>query len=162
MLFYALTEIVMRVHMKLFIIAVLLLSTKVAALERSHDDQLSFILSTYEVLYESKDFPITVKVIQTWEEISECDGLYDSCPNARLYISSSVGDLYEKPHLYQLPIAKGWKVTSSKVTEHFLFIGVNTTLEHANVSLVSRRRWKSTFYEVKISRYDGSVSLVTR
>jgi hypothetical protein len=130
-------------------------------LQKSGDVELAHILTTSEMLYKSdKNFPMFVEVIQTWEEISECGGTYESCPNARLYITSASGDLYEAPHLYQLPKAKGWAVVKSKATEHYLFITVKTTLEHANVSLESRNKWNSKSYTVKVSKYDGLVSLV--
>jgi hypothetical protein len=148
--------------LKVLIFFILLFSTNAISseLQKSGNVDLAHILTTFEILYKSdKNFPMYVEVIQTWEEISECGGTYESCPNARLYITSASGDLYEAPHLYQLPRAKGWTVVKSKVTEHYLFITVKTTLEHANISLASRNKWKSKSYTIKISKYDGLVSL---
>jgi hypothetical protein len=128
-------------------------------LKKSNDIQLAHILTTVDKLYKSDDYPI-VNVFQTWEEISECGGTYESCPNARLFVTSSMGDLYEVPHLYEFPKAKGWMVVKTKSTEHDLYITVKTTLDHANVSSESRKKWKSKSYSIKVSKYTGLVNLV--
>ncbi|MEE4245196.1 MAG: hypothetical protein V2I33_07280 [Kangiellaceae bacterium] len=128
-------------------------------LEKSNDEQLAFILTTSELLYERKDFPI-INIIQTWEEVAECGGTYESCPNARLFITSSSGDLYETPHLYELPKSKGWAFVSSQDFEHHFYITIKTTLKHANVSIESRRQWRSQSYTLKVSKYDGMISLI--
>jgi hypothetical protein len=129
-------------------------------LSKSTDSELAHILTTFEVLYKSNNFPI-VAVIQTWEEISECDGIFESCPNARLFITVNSGDLYEVPLLYELPKSKGWKFVDYTETEQYFFLSVATTMEHANVTLESRKKWQSRTYKLKISKSDdGLVSLV--
>jgi len=129
-------------------------------LSKSENLELALILSTSEVVFKSNTFP-NVLVIETWEEISECGGLFESCPNARLFVIVSNGDLYEVPALYELPKSKGWKFIDFVEKDNFYLLSVSTTLEHANVSPESRKAWKSKVYTVKISKYDdGAVSLV--
>ena len=127
-------------------------------LRKSSDIGLAHIIATMEVLYKSPSYPV-VEVIQSWEQISECGGTWQSCPNARLFISTSMGDLYEAPLLYELPKAKGWRLIQSNETEHELVISLLTTLQHANVSKESRNAWIFKKYTLRVSKYDGTVTL---
>lgn len=145
------------------LIAILLLSyshfVDSSELVKNTDIDLAYILGTQEVLHESKGFHF-VQVIQTWETISECGGTYQSCPNARLFILVSTGDLYEPPRLYELPKSKGWKVVDSWETENERYILLQTTLRHANVSVESRATWVSKKYKIAIPKYDAGARLV--
>jgi len=127
-------------------------------LKKSTDDGLAHILSTMSVLYKSTGYPI-VEVIQSWEQISECGGTWQSCPNARLFITSSMGDLYETPLLYELPKAKGWRFIHAAETDHELVLSLLTTLQHANVSAESRKEWSFKKYTLRVSKYDGNITL---
>ncbi len=147
--------------MKYLLILLILFSGSIQSkeLEKNPNIKLAHVLSTMTVLYESKTFPM-VQVIQSWEEISECGGPYESCPNARLFITSTMGDLGEPPLLYELPKSKGWKIISTEHKEKGLHIILNTTLNHANVSAESRAKWKSKMYVVRISSDTGMADLV--
>ncbi len=118
--------------------------------QRSQDAALAHILTTSRILFKTEEFPI-IQVIQTWEELSECGGSYESCPNARLFITWSMGDLYDAPLLYELPKSKGWEVISTEVTEQETLLIISTTLPSANISLNSRQEWSSTTYKIKLS-----------
>ena len=147
--------------MKYIVLLVALVSgsANCSALVRSTDDSLAYVLSTMTVLFESEEFP-AVQVVTSWEENSECSGTYESCPNARLLITSSMGDLYEPPFLYELPSAKGWAFVGSSKDDHHLFIALRTTLHHANVSADSRAQWQPQEYVVKVSLANGAMELV--
>lgn len=123
------------------------------------DDGLAHNLSTMNVLYESSGLPI-VNVIQSWEEVSECSGPWQSCPNSRLFISSSMGDLHESPLRFELPTAKGWRVMQTTETENELVVSLLTTLPDTNVSAKSRKEWSLKKYNLQISKSDGTISLV--
>ena len=141
--------------MKILVWLALFYSIQINAvtLSKSKNSELALILSTFEVLYKSNTFP-NVMVIETWEEISECGGPFESCPNARLFVIVSNGDLYEVPSLYELPKSKGWKFIDFFEKDNFYLLSVGTTLERANASLESRETWKSKKYTLKISKYD--------
>jgi hypothetical protein len=130
------------------------LSSTASDLIKSQDEKLAHILTTMEVLYESTKLPY-VEVIQSWEEIAECGGSYQSCPNARLFIATSLGDLYESPMLYELPKAKGWEFVRVEESEHQISVTLKTTLMHANVTQESRKLWSSKIYVINISKHSG-------
>ncbi len=58
-------------------------------LKKSTDNDLAHILATMDVLYKNDVYPF-VEIIQSWEQISECDGTWQSCPNARLFILTTL------------------------------------------------------------------------
>lgn len=161
--FPALSLVVMRIgrYMRAFLIPLTVLSVSCFASEhmKSSDVELAHILSTSEVVYQSKDFP-EIKIIRSWEQISECGGTYQSCPNARLFIIVTPGDLYQPPLLYELPKSKGWEVLSTESTEKYLTVIVTTSLNHANVSQESRSEWAPKVYKLKISTINGSVNVI--
>lgn len=118
-------------------------------LEPVKDDRLSFILSTFEVLYDYKGTPF-VRIVESQEEINECGGTVVSCPNSRLFIILSMGDLGDVPRLYELPKAKGWKIQSVEIEELTLKIEVVTTLSHSNIAPEERAAWESKTYRLSI------------
>jgi hypothetical protein len=136
--------------MKYFIISLMFLSCFVQSqeLKRIDNNELSHILGTMVILFESKSVPF-VRVIESSEEIMECGGTFESCPNSRLFLIYSMGDLGEAPLLYELPKSKGWKLLSTKVVNDELLISLETTLERANISQESREKWKSKTYSIK-------------
>jgi hypothetical protein len=136
--------------MKYFIISLMFLSCFVQSqeLKRIDNNELSHILGTMVILFESKSVPF-VRVIESSEEIMECGGTFESCSNSRLFLIYSMGDLGEAPLLYELPKSKGWKLLSTKVVNDELLISLETTLEHANISQESREKWKSKTYSIK-------------
>ena len=134
------------------------LPTLSSDLKKVDDVALSHILATQSVLFKSSEFP-SVTLIQSWDEISECGGSFESCPNARLFVIVTTGDLYEAPLLYELPPSKGWEYVKSSKNEKQLTIFVKTTLNHANVSRESRTKWVSNSYKISVSKNNGLVTL---
>ena len=117
-------------------------------LKRIDNSELSHILGTMVILFESKSVTF-VRIIESSKEIMECDGTFESCPNSRLFLIYSMGDLGEAPLLYELPQSKGWKLLSTKIVNDELSILIETTLEHVDISQESRDKWKSKTYSIK-------------
>ena len=142
--------------MKYIVIVLLLFSTYASAdqLVPSKNYELSHILGTMRVVYENKDLPF-VRIIKSKEEISECGGTFETCPNSRLFIIVSMGDLGDPPILYELPKSKGWKLDSTEMKENGLYITLDTTLNFPNISIESRKKWKSKKYRIRVSGYGG-------
>lgn len=84
-------------------------------------------------------------------------GEYQTCPNARLFISVNTGDLYEVPALFELPKSKGWQYVSFVEHDDSFLLMIKTTLDHANISAESRSKWRSKSYAIKISKYEYDV-----
>ncbi|WP_062565255.1 hypothetical protein [Pseudoalteromonas shioyasakiensis] len=144
--------------MKYRILVLLMLASSFQAksVQKLSNTELSFILSSMEVLYKNKSFP-QIRVIQSWESQTECDGEYQTCPNARLFISVNTGDLYEVPALFELPKSKGWQYVSFVEHDDSFLLMIKTTLDHANISAESRSKWRSKSYAIKISKYEYDV-----
>ena len=109
----------------------------------------------------SSDQPYTVRIYAAPTGIYECGGTVVSCPDVRLLITVSYGDLGETPVLYQLPMQKGWefKSWSSPITAgdtrmaNFI---VRTTLPETNIDLAARKAWHSQEYRVLVSPESAS------
>jgi len=144
--------------MKYRILVLLMLASSFQAksVQKLSNTELSFIFSSMEVLYKNKSFP-QIRVIQSWESQTECDGEYQTCPNARLFISVNTGDLYEVPALFELPKSKGWQYVSFVEHDDSFLLMIKTTLDHANISAESRSKWRSKSYAIKISKYEYDV-----
>ncbi len=100
--------------------------------------------------------PYIVRIFAVPEAVLECGGPVASCPNVKLYITVSYGDLGESPVLYQLPASKGWKfigwsqpVDAGKT--RMANFKLRTTLPEANVSPEARKAWRSREYHVLVS-----------
>jgi len=146
---------------KKFILCILFLASFAQAneLKRSDNLELSYLLGTMRTLFESKEFPY-IRIIESSEEIMECGGTFESCPNSRLFIVSSMGDLGEAPLLYELPKSKGWKVSSNEIVNGERHLTLITTLEHSNVSMKSRSKWQSKTYKIRVSADYGMLYTV--
>ncbi len=138
---------------KILVLLMLASSFQAKSVQKLSNTELSFIFSSMEVLYKNKSFP-QIRVIQSWESQTECDGEYQTCPNARLFISVNTGDLYEVPALFELPKSKGWQYVSFVEHDDSFLLMIKTTLDHANVSAESRSKWRSKVYAIKISKYE--------
>lgn len=138
--------------MKKFILCILFSTSFAQAneLNRSDNLELSYLLGTMRTLFESTEFPY-IRIIESSEEIMECGGTFESCPNSRLFIVTSMGDLGEAPLLYELPKSKGWKVSSNELVSGERHLTLVTTLDHANVSMESRSKWQSKTYKIRVS-----------
>ena len=147
--------------MKKFILCILLSVSFAQANELNKSDnlELSYLLGTMRTLFESNDLPF-VRIIESSEEIMECGGTFESCPNSRLFIVTSMGDLGEAPLLYELPKSKGWKLASNKIVNGERRLTLITTLDHANVSIKSRSQWQSKTYKVRVSADYGMLYTV--
>ncbi len=138
---------------RILVLLMLASSFQAKSVQKLSNTELSFILSSMEVLYKNKSFP-QIRVIQSWESQTECDGEYQTCPNARLFISVNTGDLYEVPALFELPKSKGWQYVSFVEHDDSFLLMIKTTLDHANISAESRSKWRSKAYAIKISKYE--------
>lgn len=124
---------------RILVLLMLASSFQAKSVQKLSNTELSFILSSMEVLYKNKSFP-QIRVIQSWESQTECDGEYQTCPNARLFISVNTGDLYEVPALFELPKSKGWQYVSFVEHDDSFLLMIKTTLDHANISAESRSK----------------------
>ncbi len=148
--FLQIAALSMNMRYILFFIALAPISVLASELKRSESQELAYILGTMDVIYSSNNLgkdPIFVSAIRSYKEIGECWGKIDSCPDSRLLIVTSMGDLYEDPQLYELPVSKGWEFVSSDVTENReLIIVVKSVLPSANIDLIERGSWKGKTY----------------
>lgn len=105
--------------------------------------------------------PYFVRVWAVPSQMNECDGPVASCPDIRLYVAVSGGDLGDSPALYELPPAKdwtflGWDNSASTEAPSFSRFSIGTALPEANVSAEARMAWRSTVYRVSISPSTGT------
>lgn len=120
------------------------------------DDDLTIALAYGTEIADSTDEPgasYVVRVYAVPEEIGECWGSLDSCPDWRLYIAVSTGDLYEKPFLYRFINSKGWEFlgwqdTNEAQTTSFR---VATEMPGANLDADARQKWKQDIWEFTIN-----------
>ena len=139
-------------YVRYLLIILLLFSANASArqLEASKDYELSHILGTMKVLYENKKLPF-IRVIESAESIDECGGTYQSCPNFRLFIIVSLGDLGDPPSLYELPKSKGWKLEKVNENNDETVLTLVTTLDQSNIDIESRNKWKSKTYKIRVA-----------
>jgi hypothetical protein len=102
----------------------------------------------------SMDQPYFVRVYAVPAYVGECGGSVSSCPDVRLYLTVSSGDLGETPRLYRLPDAKGWEFKGwSKPaqgrtgTQAFTLL---TTLPESNIEQSARKAWRAAKYQVVV------------
>jgi len=105
--------------------------------------------------------PYIVRIYAAPTGVYECGGTVDSCPDVRLFVTVSNGDLGETPVLYQLPMQKGWefKGWGSPVAigrTNMASFTVRTTLPDANVELAARKAWHPQEYRVLVSPESAS------
>jgi hypothetical protein len=97
--------------------------------------------------------------------IYECGGTVESCPDVRLFVTVSFGDLGETPVLFEMPPQKGWEfvewATPSGVgKDQMARFVVRTAIPGSNIDLEARRAWRPVEYVVLVS--PGSASYVRR
>ena len=107
------------------------------------------------------DQPYFVRVFAVPTEVGECDGDVSTCPDVKLYITVSNGDLGETPVLYQLPASKGWKFVGwSKPGKEgqtsLVGFKLRTTLPDSNISPEARRAWRAREYRLLVSTESAS------
>lgn len=107
--------------------------------------------------------PYIVRVYAVPFGVYECGGTVASCPDVRLFVTVSNGDLGETPVLYQLPLQKGWefKGWGSPTTtgpSAMASIILRTVLPESNIDLGARNAWRSREYRVLVSPESASYS----
>ena len=105
--------------------------------------------------------PYIVRVYAVPIGILECGGSVASCPDVRLFVTVSHGDLGETPTLYQLPTQKGWEFRgwSNPVTiggTSMVTFTVRSALPETNIDRAAREGWHSEEYRVFVSPESAS------
>lgn len=150
----------------LAILAVTSTSAMCADLPPIKDVRLASVLGLSEEIspkLPTIGMPLFVRVYAAPSFIGECDGSVASCPDVRLFVSVSSGDLGETPALYELPAAKGWdfkgwdksEASSDKTRVGFV---VQTALPESNIEASDRKAWHSESCHVLVSSEAASYS----
>ena len=110
------------------------------------------------------DQPYIVRIYAAPVSVGECEGTVASCPNVRLFITVSNGDLDEVPVLYEMPLQKGWRFKgwSSPVTVGRIRMAsfvLRTTLPDSNVAPVARKSWHPQTFRVLVSPASSSYAV---
>jgi hypothetical protein len=132
-----------------------------AALDKPELATVLGLLDELATTSPSSDQPYIVRVYAAPAGVYECGGMVASCPDVRLLITVSYGDLGETPVLYQLPMQKGWEFkgwsspTTAGGTRRASFV-VRTTLPETNIDLDARKAWHTQEYRVLVSPESAS------
>jgi hypothetical protein len=115
-----------------------------------------------EISTADSGHPYFVRVFAVPEAVLECGGTIQSCPNVKLYITFSTGDLGDPPVLFQLPSSKGWEFMGwSRPTEveGVATVGftVRTALPGSNIEEQARKTWRPRVYSVQLSPASATV-----
>jgi len=102
-----------------------------------------------------------VRVFAAPVAIGECGGPVVSCPQVRLLIAVSSGDLGERPTLFELPAQKGWEFVgwsapAASGRKPVVEFTVRSVLPEANVSSSARAAWRSRTYRVRVTPESAS------
>jgi hypothetical protein len=119
------------------------------------------LLDELAITAPASDQPYIVRIYAAPTSVGECGGTVASCPDVRLFVTASYGDLGETPVLYQLPTQKGWefKGWSSPVTlgqTRMASFIVRTALPETNIDIAARKAWQPQEYRVLISPESAS------
>jgi len=148
------------------LVAVLILLPSLAyggVLSPSKNQNLATTLGLLEEISTAdSNQPYFVRVFAVPEAVLECGGTVQSCPNVRLYITFSSGDLDEVPMLFQLPASKGWEFVGwSKPTEvdgvPTVGFTVRTALPSANIDAQARKAWHPRVYQIRLNPASATV-----
>jgi hypothetical protein len=151
-----------RILLALFLLAPLV--TRGDELARVGKPELAAVLGFLDELATTppgSDQPYIVRVYAVPTRNGECDGTVASCPDVRLLVSVSNGDLGESPVLYQLPLQKGWEFQGwvhAAPEGRIPMAGfvVRTTLPDANIEPAARRVWHAQEYRVSVGPESAS------
>ncbi len=129
------------------------------------NESMTQVVAFGRVLAEShraSEFPNRVKIVTFPPVVAECWGKIETCPDIRLVFILTTGDLYDEPHLFELPKSKGWEFVSWFSPEDRESGGfkVRTTLPEANIDPVEREKWTSATYKVEVSVADARFEIV--
>ena len=139
------------------LILVLWSAAAVADLWQPLDDkELTIALAYGEEIANSANIAKASHVVRVFavpEEIGECWGALESCPDWRLYISISMGDLYETPFLFRFINAKGWKFLGWQPTSEpqTTLFRIATELPGANLEPSVREEWRQEIWEFTVN-----------
>ena len=147
--------------MKALLLPLFLVASQAAAadLAPQKKPELAAVLGLSEELTHtpvSSSQPYIVRVFAVPREVGECGGPVATCPDVRLLVTVSTGDLGEQPSLFELPAQKGWEFVgwsapgSLRGTPAAVFT-VRTTLPETNVSPVARKAWRPRTYRVLVT-----------
>lgn len=126
---------------------------------RVKDVKLATVLGLLEQLATTtptSDQPHIVRIYAVPDFVGECGGVVSTCPDVRLFIAVSNGDLGEVPALYQLPSQKGWEFvrwsppTKGGQIQESSFV-VRSALPGSNIDPASRAAWRPIEYHVRVS-----------
>lgn len=142
----------------ILVIAVLALpplAARSADLVPIKDARLATVLALSEEITPKPlppDQPLFVRVYAAPDVIGECGGSVASCPNVRLFIAVSTGDLGETPTLYELPDAKGWEFVGWDGAGNQAKVGftIQTALPESNIDEAARKAWRSMVCHVLV------------
>ena len=147
--------------MKHALLPLLLMASAAAAAELSPQKkpELATVLGLSEELARTpapSAQPYIVRVFAVPREVGECGGPVATCPDIRLLVTVSSGDLGERPSLFELPTQKGWEFLgwsppSSLGREPAAAFSVRTALPEANVSPSARKAWRPRTYRVLVT-----------
>ena len=143
----SLDQVIRRLDPILLIDALFVLSAPALAGESAMpvlDPELARALAFGHTLLDER----SVRVIAVPEEIGECGGAINSCPDVDLFIVAYVsGDLGDEPVVYRLPAAKGWRVIGWADNNS---IDLQTALPEANVEPSEREVWSPVSYRLTV------------
>lgn len=145
----------------------LLTATVFASVWRPLEDKDFTAALTYGVEIANSDsaptsFPY-VRIYAVPEVIGECWGALESCPDWRLYIAISMGDLYEEPFLFKFPFeSKGWKFEGWQITDEpqTVIFRVTTVLPGTNLDSEVRSDWKPEIFQIAVTPNGPIVTIV--
>ena len=156
--------------MKFLVLVSMLLAMPAASVElpRLEKPELATVLGLHEELASTtprSEQPYFVRVFSVPVGVYECGGSVESCPDVRLFVTVSFGDLGETPALFELPAQKGWEFVgwvkpSGSGDERMAGFKLRTTLPEANIEPEARRAWSAEEYSVLVS--PGSASYTRR
>ncbi len=134
--------------MKYLLFLTLALSTIANSQELSliKNNETAMLLATSHEIYSGRgdghNIPYLVRAITSPTVIGECGGTIESCPDIRLFVVISMGDLGEIPKVLELPREKGWKFVSlSKSDTERVTLIFETTIPGANINIEQRNAW---------------------
>lgn len=152
--------------MKVLLVPLLLAASAATAagLSPQKKPELAAVLGLAEELAHtpaSSTQPYIVRVFAAPREVGECGGSVATCPDVRLLITVSSGDLGERPSLFELPVQKGWQfigwsAPGSLGGEPAAAFTVRTTLPDANVDPAARKAWRPRTYRLLVTPESAS------
>lgn len=139
------------------------ISSHAEELKGINNKELAYALGASSIISSNENEPNTpfnFRVFVVPTEINECWGKIESCPDHKLFITVTTGDIYDTPSLYQLPTAKGWDVVESLGTRNGrreIGLKIQTMLPSANINIEERQKWEPAIYHVWLSEYSATI-----